>query len=117
MDHAIDIRVEADEQPELGLVLDLALDNRADRMLLRESLPRVLQRLLEAKRDAALGGVDLEHLNLDLLAGRDNLAGVHVLLRPRHFGDVDEAFDARLELDERAVVGDVGDAALELLAN
>ena len=30
---------------------------------------------------------------------------------------MDEAFDARLELDERAVVGDVGDAALELLAD
>ena len=86
-------------------------------MLLGEGLPRVLQRLLEAKRDAALGGVDLEHLNLDLLAGRDDLAGMDVLLGPRHFGDVDEALDARLELDERAVVGDVGDAALELLAD
>ena len=30
---------------------------------------------------------------------------------------MDEALDARLELDERAVVGDVGDAALELLAD
>src|ERR1700735_2479201 len=82
-------------------------------MLLRKSLPWVLQRLLEAKRDAALGGVDLEHLHLDLLAGRDDLAGVDVLLGPRHFGDVDEALDAGLELDEGAVVGDVGDAALE----
>src|ERR1700733_6706467 len=86
-------------------------------MLLRKSLPWVLQRLLEPKRDAALGGVDLEHLNLDLLAGRDDLAGVDVLLGPGHFGDVDEALDAGLELDEGAVVGDVGDAALELLAN
>src|SRR6185437_9780730 len=75
MDHAIDIRVETNEQSELGLVLDLALDDRADRMLLRESLPRVLQRLLETERDAALGGVDLEDLHFDLLAGRDDLAG------------------------------------------
>src|SRR3954464_15102407 len=37
---------------------------------------------------------------------------MHVLLGPRHLGDVDEALDARLELHERAVVGDVGDAAL-----
>src|SRR5258708_13909966 len=35
------------------------------------------------------------------------------LLGPRHFRDVDQAFDAGLELDEGAVVGDVGDAALE----
>ena len=40
-----------------------------------------------------------------------------VLLGPRHFGDVDQAFDARLQLDEGAVVGDVGDAALELGAD
>ena len=37
-----------------------------------------------------------------------------VLLRPGHLGDVDQAFDARLQLHERAVIGDVGDAALEL---
>ena len=117
MDHPVDIAVEADEEAELGLVLDLALDSRADRMLLGEGFPRVLQRLLEAKRNAALGGVDLEHLNLDFLAGRDDLAGVDVLLGPGHFGDVDEALDARLKLDERAIVGNVGDTALQLLAD
>ena len=42
MDHAVDIAFEADEQAELGLVLDLALDHRADRMLLGEGLPRIL---------------------------------------------------------------------------
>ena len=34
-----------------------------------------------------------------------------VLVGPVHLGDVDQAFDARLDLDERAVVGDVGDLA------
>ena len=43
MDHAVDVAVEADEQAELGLVLDLALDDRADRMLLGEGFPRILQ--------------------------------------------------------------------------
>src|SRR5580704_14193972 len=42
---------------------------------------------------------------------------MNVLLGPRHFGDVDQALDAGLELDERAVVGDVGDAALEARAD
>src|SRR5260370_7980582 len=40
-----------------------------------------------------------------------------VLLGPRHLGRVDEAFDAGLELHERTVVGDVGDAALEARAD
>jgi hypothetical protein len=56
-------------------------------------------------------------MHVDFLAGRNDLAGVDVLLGPAHLGDVDQAFDARLQLDERAVVGDVGDAAGELRAN
>ena len=85
----------------------------AGRILLDEHFPRIAHGLLEAERDAALDRIDLEDLHLDLLRGRDDLAGMHVLLGPRHFGDVDQAFDAGLELDEGAVVGDVGDAALE----
>jgi hypothetical protein len=117
VDHAVHVAVEADEQAELGLVLDLALDDRADRMVAGEGLPRILQRLLEAERDAALGRIDLEHDHVDFLRGRQDLAGMHVLLRPRHFRNVDQAFDARLQLDERAVVGDVGDRAADLLAD
>ena len=117
VDHAVDVAVEADEQAELGLVLDLALDRRADRILRGEGLPRIGERLLEAERDAPLHRIDLEDHHLDLLRGGDDLAGVDVLLGPRHLGDVDQALDARLELDEGAVVGDVGDAALELDAD
>ncbi len=58
--------------------------------------------------------VHVEHHDLDLLAGGDDLAGMHVLLGPGHFGDVDQAFDARLQFHEGAVVGDVGDAAAVL---
>src|SRR4029077_20641679 len=57
--------------------------------------------------------IDFEDLDFDLLRGRDDLARMNILLGPRHFGDVDQALDARLQFDERAVVGDVGDAALE----
>ena len=115
--HAVDVAVEAEEQAELGLVLDLAFDHRAGRIFLDEHLPRIAHGLLEAERDAALDRIDLEDLHLDLLRGGDDLAGMHVLLGPRHFGDVDQALDAGLELHERAVVGDVGDAALEARAD
>ena len=117
MDHAVDIAVEAEEQAELGLVLDLAFDDRAGRILLDEDLPRIAHGLLEAERDAALDRIDFEDLHLDFLRGGDDLAGMHVLLGPRHFGDVDQALDAGLELHERAVVGDVGDAAGEARAD
>ena len=117
MDHAVDVVVEADEQAELGDVADLAFDGAAGRMLLLEQLPRIAEALLEAERDPALVGIDLEHHHLDLLTGRDDLAGMDVLLGPAHLGDVDQAFHPRLQLHERAVVGDVGDAAGELGAD
>src|SRR3954468_1831013 len=113
MHHAVDVAVETEEQTELGLVLDLAFDGRTDRELLDEDFPGVTHGLLEAERDAALDRIHFENLHFDFLRGRNDLAGVHVLLGPRHFRDVDQAFDARLQFDERAVVGDVGDAAGE----
>ena len=117
MDHAVDVVLEPEEQAELGLVLDLALDLGADRMLLRELLPRIAHGLLQAERDAALRRIDLEDHHFHFLRGGDDLAGVDVLLGPAHLGDVDQPLDARLELHERAVVGDVGDAAGEARAD
>ncbi len=117
MDHAVDVAIEAEEKTELGLVLDLALYGRARGMLLGEGFPRIRQGLLETQRDAALHRIDLDHGNFHFLRGGDELARVHVLLGPGHFGNVDETFDARLQLHEGAVVGDVGDAALDLGAD
>src|SRR6266700_7729951 len=114
VDHAVHVAVEAEEQAELGLVLDLAFELGTDREFLDEQLPWIAHGLLEAERDAALDRIDLEHLHFDFLRGGDDLARMDVLLGPRHFRDVDQALDARLQLHEGAVVGDVGDAALEL---
>ena len=110
MRHAVDLAGQLDEQAELGDVLDLALDDRALRMGVGEDDPGVVQALLEAEAHAALLGIDIEHHHLDLLAGRDDLARMHVLLGPAHLRDMDKALDARLQFHEGAVVGDVGDA-------
>src|SRR5260221_1033186 len=113
MHHAVDIALEPEEQAELGLVLDLALDHRSDREFLDEHFPGVTHGLLEAERNPSLDRIDFQDLHFDFLRGRHDLAGVHVLFGPRHFRDVDQALDARLQFDEGAVVGDVGDAAGE----
>jgi len=42
--------VEPEEEAELGLVLDLALDDGAGRILLDEDLPGIAHGLLEAER-------------------------------------------------------------------
>src|SRR5690606_8773217 len=111
------IAFEADEQAEFGLVLDFAFDFSAGRMREGECLPRVFQRLLEAERNTALGRIDFENDNVDILRRGQDLAGMYVLLGPGHFGDVDQAFDARLQLDERTVIGDVRNRTGDLLAD
>ena len=113
MHHAVHIAFKADEQTEFGLVLDLALNNAARRELLCEGFPWVLQGLLQAQRNAALGLVNFQNLDINFLAGGDNLARMHVFLGPGHFRNMDEAFNARLQLNKCTVVGDIGDAAME----
>ena len=117
MHHAIDLAGETDEQTEFGDVLDLAFERATRRVLVDERRPRIVHALLQAEADAALGRIHVEDHDFDFLAGRDDLARMHVLLGPAHFGNVDQAFDARLEFHERAVIGDVGDAALQLRAD
>ena len=56
--------------------------------------------------------VDIENHDFDLLADLRELRRMSDLARPRHLGDMDQSFDAALELDERAVVHDADHFAL-----
>ena len=76
-----------------------------------ERFPRIGARLLDAERDAATLFVDVEHHDFDFVADLHDLGRIDVLVGPVHFGNVHQAFDARLDLDEAAVIGDVGDLA------
>ena len=86
-------------------------------ILVGQVLPGILEELLHAQRDAAVGGVDAENHGVDLVAGLDQLGGVLEALGPGHLREVNQAFDALLELDERAVVGDRKNAAVNLGAD
>ena len=76
-------------------------------------VPGVGLGLLHAQGDFLLVLVDVQDLDLDLVADVDQLAGVVDALGPAHLGDVDQALDALLELDEGAVAHDVDDLAGE----
>ena len=117
MDHAVDFAAEADEQAKFGNVLDLAFDLAADRRGRQEAVPRIVHALFEAQRDPPFDRIDVEYHDLDLLAGRNDLARMDVFLGPAHFGDVDQTFDARLQLHESAIIGDVGDPTVEFGAD
>ena len=76
--------------------------------------PRVLGQLLEAQGDALLLLVDAPARRTGrsspFLSTSD---GWPTFLVQRHVGDVQQAVDAFLDLDERAVVGQVADLALD----
>ena len=86
-------------------------------ILVGEVLPRVFEELLHAQRDAAVGGIDAEDNGVDFVARLDELGGMLEALGPGHLREVNQAFDALLELNERAVVGDRKDAAVNLGAD
>src|SRR5262245_60321677 len=117
VDQAVDAVLDLDERAELGQVADLAGDRRADRVLLGQLVPRVALDLLEAERDPPRAGIDAEHHGLDAVADVEDLRRMLDALAPRHLADVDEPLDARLELDERAVVGQAHDLAREARAH
>ena len=113
MDHSVHAAVQADEQAELGDIADGAFDLRAGWMGVGECNPGIFLDLFQAKRNSPLLWIDLKHLDFNLLAGRNNLAGMDIFLGPAHFRDVDQAFDTRLKLNESAIVGDVRYPALD----
>jgi hypothetical protein len=65
---------------------------------------------LEAQADLAIGDVDAEDLDVDLLVGLDDVLRVLDLV-VGELGDVQQALEVVLELDEDAEVGDLGDLA------
>src|SRR5689334_441417 len=113
VDEAVDALLDLHEDAEVRDVADVALHGGAGRVLLGELLVRVRLELLHAERDAVLLHVDVEHDRLDHVADGDHLRRVLHAARPRHLGDVDEALDALLELDEGAVVLERDDLAAD----
>src|SRR5205823_6812820 len=106
VDQAVDAGLDLHERPERGEVAHLALDAHAHRILLRQRHPGIFLGLLHAERDFFFGLVHLQYHGFYSLADRDDLGRVAHVAGPAHLGDVDQAFDPRLELDERAVIGD-----------
>src|SRR5471030_2022495 len=114
MDHAVDALFEFDERAVGGQVADLALDAGAGRVLARDDFPWVGVELADAEGDLLVFLADAEHDGFDFLALGQHVGGTRDPLGPGEFGDVDEAFDARFQFDERAVGDEVGDLALDL---
>src|SRR5207237_219953 len=112
VDQAVDAGLDLHERPERREVAHLAFDPHADGVLLRQRHAGIFFGLLHDEGDIFFVFVDLQHDGFYRFADRHDLRRVTHVARPAHLGDVDQAFDARLELDECAVVGDRHDFAL-----
>ena len=115
VDESLDPGLELDERTVRQHVDDLAADPGADRVLRLDTRPGALFLLLETERDAFLGLVDLEDLDLDVLINLQELARV-VDSPPAHVGDMKQSVETA-EVDEGAELGDVLDDALADLAD
>src|SRR5574337_24521 len=117
MHQTVDAAFQADEHAEIGDRLDLAGHLVALLVHGGERFPRIRAGLLDAQRDAAALFIHVQHGHLGLVADLHHLGRVDVLVGPVHLGHVHQAFHARLDLDEAAVIGDVGDLAEDAAAD
>ncbi len=111
MHQPVDTAFQPDEDTEVGDRFDLAGDMIALLVRRRELIPGVGQTLLHAQRDAPTFLVDVENHDFDFLRQMHHLGRVDVLVGPVHFRDVHQTFDTILDLDETAIIGDIGDLA------
>ncbi len=114
VDEALDAGQDLDERAEGDDLRDATLDDVALVVVLEHLLPRVALGLLETERDPLPVAVDVEHLDLHVLADFENL-GRMVDVRPRELGDVDEPVHP-VEVDEGAEVDDVRDLPFDHVA-
>ena len=109
-----DTGFEFDERAVVREAYDFALQSLTDRVTHGSVDPRVGLDLLEAKRNTLCVRIELEHLHLDLIAHLEQFARV-VDPSPGHVGDVKQTVDTA-EIDERTVIGEVLDHAVDDLA-
>src|SRR4051812_39480326 len=114
MDEPFDAGLELHEGAVVGDVGDAALELGTKREFRLDVLPRIVLQLLHAERDAVRLVIDLDDLDLHLLANVEHFGRV-IDATPRDIGDVQQAVDAA-EIDERAIVGDVLHHAVDDLA-
>jgi hypothetical protein len=108
---ALDAGLDFDERAVVRQVRDLAEQARSLRIAPGNADPGILAQLLQAEGHAILLGVELEHLGGDFVADVEHFGGV-LHPAPGQVGDVQQAVDAA-QIDERAVIGDVLDDALD----
>ena len=114
VDQTLDALAHLDECAERHELGDATVDQLIHRVAVGEDLPRVRLGRLQRQRDALLGEVHVEDLNIDLVAHGHDLARVIDVL-PTELGDVNEPVHAA-QVHEGTEVDDRRDDAVPTLA-
>src|SRR5467141_5462603 len=101
---------------ELRDVPHLARHHRAHRIFLCNQQPGIRLCLLDSQRNAPVARLDVQHHYIHFFTNFDDLRRVLDFLVPAHFGNVHQAFDPLLQLNEHAIVHDPDHLALHLPA-
>src|ERR1019366_7560542 len=117
VDQAVDSVFDLDEGAEFGEVAHAAFDGRADRIFVVQGIPGIGRQLPHSERNSPFGRIDADHDAIYLIADVHQLRRMLHALRPRHFADMDQAFNALFQLDERAVIGHADDASVNVRAH
>jgi len=112
VNHALNAFSKLHEGAKLRQARHRPFDHRARRKFFCHSRPGIAQRLLQAERDAAFSRVHSENHGFDGLAPVFHYVGwSSYSLSPRHFGNMNQTFNARIEFHKRAVIGEPGNRA------
>ena len=109
MDQSVYALFDFHESAESGDVTHASTNHGAHVVPLVERQPRVRLGLLHAQGDLLVLLIHLEDHGVHVLVDRHHLRRVGNVLRPGHFGDVDQSLDAPFEFHEGPVVGDADD--------
>src|SRR5271165_1739647 len=105
------------EHTEIDGAAHSAPHNIAHLMRAEEALPGVRLKLLDAKREAAVGRVDIEDHGLGELALLQNLGRMLDALGPGQIGNVHQTVDALFDFNEGAEIGELAHASFHYRAD
>src|SRR3569623_2937339 len=113
----VDALFDFDEGAVVRQIADDAGNGRARRIAFGHFVPGILLGLLHTQRNLLLFLIDAQHDDFDLIVDVHQLVRMADALGPRHLADMDQAFDAFLELDEGAIAHHVDNRPLHAAAD
>ena len=99
----------------IGDIGDLAAEFGANRIFRSNAFPRIRRQLFHAERDAVGFRIDFDDLDLNSVINIQNLRRV-IDPTPTHIGHMQQAINARCQLNKCTIIGDVFDNTIARIA-